>query len=141
MTQREQLMRIFRYELTPKRAGRLTLPAATVEADGKTYRSQELVLRVKAPEEQDLVKMTITAEPKAVYPMHSVRNRSHRGGEGVTHTGRGPTAGSCRSKWATYAFDPVGDQQSVQFGRTPSRGNQSGGGLAKLAWSTAKQTE
>lgn len=71
ITRVEQLARTFRYELTPKRAGLLKVPPATVEADGKTYQSQEFELRVKEPEDQDLVKMTVTAEPETVYPTQS----------------------------------------------------------------------
>ena len=67
----ERLLHTFQYELTPKRTGRLKVPAATVDVDGKTYRSQELQLRVKKLEDQDLVKMTITAEPETVYPTQS----------------------------------------------------------------------
>ncbi|MGC8641667.1 MAG: BatD family protein, partial [Isosphaeraceae bacterium] len=45
----------YRYRLTPKRAGRLVIPAPTATVDGKTLKGQTLSLSVVAPEPQDLV--------------------------------------------------------------------------------------
>jgi hypothetical protein len=65
--------RQFSYRLTPRRAGKFTLPGPTVEADGKTIRGRDVSLKVIAPQDQDLVRMEINAEPAAVYPMQPFR--------------------------------------------------------------------
>jgi hypothetical protein len=65
--------RQFNYRLTPKRTGAFTLPGPTVEVDGKTLRGREVSLTVIAPQNQDTVRMEITAEPAAVYPMQPFR--------------------------------------------------------------------
>ncbi len=61
--------RQYNYQLTPKRAGELTIPGPTAEVDGQQLRGREMSLRVTAPEQQDVVRMEITAEPKSVYPL------------------------------------------------------------------------
>jgi hypothetical protein len=61
--------RVYKYRLTPKRAGTLTIPAPTVEIDGRQLRGQELTLLVRSPDEQDVVRMQITADRDSVYPM------------------------------------------------------------------------
>lgn len=71
MTRVENLARTFEYLLTPRRTGVLTVPPATVDVDGQTYSSESHEVRVLAPEEQDLVRMTLTAEPQTVYPTQS----------------------------------------------------------------------
>jgi hypothetical protein len=65
--------RQFNYRLTPKRAGKFTLPGPTVEVDGKTIRGREVSLKVIAPQDQDLVRMEIKAEPASVYPTRPFR--------------------------------------------------------------------
>jgi hypothetical protein len=59
---------VYGYVLTPRRAGRLAVPAPTVEVDGRTLRGNELSLVVLEPDSQDVVRMEITADPPAVYP-------------------------------------------------------------------------
>jgi hypothetical protein len=65
--------RQFNYRLTPKRAGTFKLPAPSVEVGGKTIRGRSVSLTVVAPQDQDLVRMEIKAEPAAVYPMQPLR--------------------------------------------------------------------
>jgi len=61
--------RQYNYRLTPKAAGSLTIPAPTAEVDGQKLRGREMPLFVAAPQDQDAVRMNITAEPNSVYPM------------------------------------------------------------------------
>jgi hypothetical protein len=61
--------RQFNFRLTPKRAGEFTLPGPEVEVEGKTIHGREVSLRVIAPQDQDTVRMEISASPAAVYPM------------------------------------------------------------------------
>jgi hypothetical protein len=61
--------RQYDYQLTPKRAGNLTIPAPTAEVDGQKLSGREMALVVTAPQDQDIVRMEITAEPNSVYPM------------------------------------------------------------------------
>lgn len=58
----------FIFSLTPKRGGRLEVPAAKVTVDGKDYQSEPLTLNVKPPEKQETVIVEIDAQPKRVYP-------------------------------------------------------------------------
>ncbi len=62
---------VFRYRLTPKRAGPLTIPTITVEIGGKSYSTQPVPLNVIAPEKQDLVLTEITVKPERVFPTQS----------------------------------------------------------------------
>ena len=55
--------RQYNYRLTPKRAGNLTIPAPTAEVDGQKLIGKEMSLVVTAPQDQDIVRMEITAEP------------------------------------------------------------------------------
>ena len=59
--------RIFRYRLTPKRAGTLTVPAPVAEVGGKEIRGRPLTLEVVAPEEQDLALLSVKADKEHVY--------------------------------------------------------------------------
>ncbi len=61
--------RQYNYQLTPKRAGNLTIPAPTAEVDGQKLIGKEMSLVVTAPQDQDIVCMEITAEPVSVYPL------------------------------------------------------------------------
>jgi len=61
--------RQYNYRLTPRRAGTLTIPAPTAEADGQQLRGREVTLTVLAPEEQDIVRMEIRTDRESVYPM------------------------------------------------------------------------
>jgi hypothetical protein len=46
-----------------------SMPGPTVEVDGQTLRGRQVSLKVIAPQDQDTVRMQITAEPASVYPM------------------------------------------------------------------------
>jgi hypothetical protein len=58
----------YRYRLTPKRTGKLVIPAPTVTIDGKTLSGRALSLNVIAPEEQDLVIPEVKTDRLKVYP-------------------------------------------------------------------------
>ncbi len=75
--------RQYNYRLTPKRAGDLTIPAPTAEIDGQTLRGQEMSLVVTAPQDQDIVRMEITAEPQSVYPHAAVHGHPFHRGERI----------------------------------------------------------
>ncbi|WP_422931991.1 BatD family protein [Singulisphaera sp. PoT] len=66
--QQESFGHYYRYRLTPRRGGALTIPAPTVTVDGKTYSGGELTLKVTAPETQDLVVAEIKTSRRRVYP-------------------------------------------------------------------------
>ena len=68
ITERSSLSHVFRYRLTPRRAGNLTIPALTATIDGKTISGSSLELSVVAPEEQDLVIPQIMTDRAKVYP-------------------------------------------------------------------------
>lgn len=59
---------VYSYRLTPKRTGTLTIPAPTIEVNGRQLRGDELTLTVRLPEEQDVVRMEIRADRTSVYP-------------------------------------------------------------------------
>lgn len=68
VTEQVLLSHIYRYRLTPKSAGNLIIPPASITIDGKTLTSGEISIKVIAPEEQDLVIAEMTADPLRVYP-------------------------------------------------------------------------
>ena len=57
------------YRLTPRRAGSLTIPGPTAEVDGRTLTGPEQTLRVREPDDQDVVILKIAADCSEVYPM------------------------------------------------------------------------
>jgi hypothetical protein len=59
---------LYRFRLTPKRAGRLKIPAPAVSVNGKTITGHTLTVNVLAPEEQDLVIPEISTNRTRVYP-------------------------------------------------------------------------
>jgi BatD DUF11 like domain len=67
-TQETSFSHVYRFHLTPKRTGRLVIPAPSVTIDGKSYAGRALTLNVIAPEEQDLVVCEIRTNRKKVYP-------------------------------------------------------------------------
>lgn len=69
VTQIVRYGRAYDYELTPKRAGMLQIPAPVAEVDGKTLRGQALELEVVAPQDQDLALLDMTADRDSVYPL------------------------------------------------------------------------
>lgn len=68
VTEQVLLSHIYRYRLTPKSAGDVTIPPVKVTIDGKTLSSDEVSIKVTAPEEQDLVIAEMTADPLRVFP-------------------------------------------------------------------------
>ncbi len=68
VTKQDSFSHVFRFRLTPKRTGDLTIPAPSATIDGQTIRGRALALRVIAPEEQDLVVPEISTDRSKVYP-------------------------------------------------------------------------
>ena len=58
----------FRFRLTPKRSGKLVIPAPSATIDGKTISGRALSLNVVAPEAQDVVVPEIKLDRARVYP-------------------------------------------------------------------------
>ncbi len=69
MTRVVRYSRVFNYVLTPKRAGKLTLPVPTAEVDGQLLRGNALTLEVIAPDDQDFAFLEIQIDQASVYPM------------------------------------------------------------------------
>ena len=67
-TEQRILSHVYRFRLTPKRTGNLTIPAPTATIDGKTVSGRALALNVIAPEEQDVVIPEMTTDRSKVYP-------------------------------------------------------------------------
>jgi hypothetical protein len=59
----------YEYLLTPKRSGKVLIPPATVEVNGKKYQGPSISLDVLAPDEQDLAILELKPEPAEVYPL------------------------------------------------------------------------
>lgn len=68
ITQQSSFGHVFRFRLTPKRTGKLVIPAPSAMIDGKTISGRALPLAVVAPEEQDLVLAEITTDRATAYP-------------------------------------------------------------------------
>ena len=70
---------VFNYLLTPRGAGELTIPPATLTLKGKTLATNAVRLRVVPPQKQDLVLVTVDADRATVYPLQefTVRLRVH----------------------------------------------------------------
>ena len=68
MTQQNIFGHVYRFRLTPKRAGTLVIPAPSVTIDGRTISGRSLDLRVTAPESQDLVVAEMKTDRAKVYP-------------------------------------------------------------------------
>ncbi len=68
ITQQSTFSHIYRFRLTPKRTGKLTIPAPSAVIDGKTISARALSLNVIAPEEQDLVLPELKTDRAKVYP-------------------------------------------------------------------------
>ncbi|MSR46355.1 MAG: hypothetical protein EXS13_04720 [Planctomycetes bacterium] len=62
----------YRYQLAPKLRGTLTVPGATVIADGKTFRGNTLTLTVTAPDDQGRLRLMLEVTPKECYPQRPV---------------------------------------------------------------------
>jgi hypothetical protein len=68
VTQQSSFGHAFRFRLTPKRTGKLVIPAPSASIDGKTVSGRALALDVIAPEAQDLVVPEIKTDHEKVYP-------------------------------------------------------------------------
>lgn len=61
--------RQYNYRLTPLRIGEFTIPAPSVQVDGRDLHGRDVSITVLAPDEQDVVRMEITTDRESVYPM------------------------------------------------------------------------
>ena len=68
VTQQTSFGHTYRFRLTPKRTGKLEIPAPSATVDGKTISGRALLLNVIAPEAQDLVVPEIKTSHDKVYP-------------------------------------------------------------------------
>jgi BatD DUF11 like domain len=68
VTQQTSFGHAYRFRLTPKRTGKLVIPAPSVTIDGKTISGHAVSLDVIAPEAQDLVVAEIKTDRQKVYP-------------------------------------------------------------------------
>ncbi len=68
VTQQTSFGHAYRFRLTPKRTGKLVIPAPSASIDGKTVTGRPLDLTVIAPEAQDLVVPEIKTDRPKVYP-------------------------------------------------------------------------
>ena len=68
VTQQNSFGHAYRFRLTPKRTGKLVIPAPSATIDGKTVSGRALALNVIAPEAQDLVVPEIKTDREKVYP-------------------------------------------------------------------------
>jgi len=66
-TEIRRLGKVFRYLLTPKRSGVLSVPAPTAEIDGREYRGPTLQIEVTTPEEQDVAILSVEADRERTY--------------------------------------------------------------------------
>lgn len=63
-----RLRKVFQFSLTPKRSGKLSVPAPRVQVDGKELVGEPLILVVSGPTEQETVFVSTSVEPAEVYP-------------------------------------------------------------------------
>jgi hypothetical protein len=68
ITQQTSFGHAYRFRLTPKRSGKLVIPAPSATIDGKTVSGRALALNVMAPEAQDLVVPELKTDRERVYP-------------------------------------------------------------------------
>ena len=68
VTQQNSFGHAYRFRLTPKRTGKLVIPAPSATIDGKTVSGRSLTLNVIAPEAQDVVIPEMKADREKVYP-------------------------------------------------------------------------
>lgn len=68
ISQTETLSHVYRYRLTPKATGKVTVPAAKLMIDGQEVKSRQFDLQVIEPELQDHVVASISVDAERVYP-------------------------------------------------------------------------
>ena len=66
---RSRVKKIYTWRFTPTRAGKFTIPATSVKASGKVYRSRPIDINVLAPTESDLFSIRVETDRKRIYPM------------------------------------------------------------------------
>ncbi len=68
MTQEGDETISYRYQLTPKKTGALTVPSPFVTVDGKKVVGRPIALQVIAAEKQDLVLIEVSTSKQRVFP-------------------------------------------------------------------------
>lgn len=68
VSQQVTLSHLYRYRLTPRRAGELTIPAPITTVDGVEIKGDPVRISVREPEAQDIVIISQQADPVTVYP-------------------------------------------------------------------------
>ncbi len=71
ISQKSEFSHVYLYRLTPKNAGKLTIPPIKTTIDGKDYLSKSIDLLVREEEKQDLVLVQILSDHEKVYPTQS----------------------------------------------------------------------
>lgn len=71
ISQKNEFSHVYLYRLTPKNAGKLTIPPIKATVDGKDYLSKPIDLLVREEEKQDLVLVEILSDHEKVYPTQS----------------------------------------------------------------------
>lgn len=64
---------VFRYRLTPDKAGRVTIPEPTVTAEGREFRGKPIVIDVTGPSPSDLFRIRSRVDRDHIYPMQRFR--------------------------------------------------------------------
>ena len=78
VTQQNIFGHVYRFRLTPKRTGKLVIPAPSATVDGKTMSGRSLASNVIAPEAQDLVVPEIKTDRAASLSHPAVRGHAPR---------------------------------------------------------------
>lgn len=60
---------LFQYKLTANRAGKITIPAPTADANGSTISGRAVPITVIAPQDQDIVILECSLDRESVYPL------------------------------------------------------------------------
>jgi hypothetical protein len=126
----ETFGRAYRYLLTPRKTGKLAIPAPRVEIGGKVHAGRALVLNVVAPEKQDVVYLQITAGKESVYPLQpfSVHLRIFVRKLPAPYRDQDPVSVGAARKldipWVTVPADLEADETSDWLSKKITRGNK-----------------
>ena len=63
----------YHYQLTPTKSGKLTIPPAVVEFEGKRYKSEALTINVISAANQDIIRIELNADRAAIYRAQSLQ--------------------------------------------------------------------
>lgn len=63
----------YRFQLTPRRGGTLTIPSPTVAVDGRTFAGNSLELNVVPPDDKGRLRLDLRVTPAEVYPHQEAR--------------------------------------------------------------------